>query len=98
MDTTESRDSVRLPEPTSSGEISLEETLATRRSVRQYTDEPLTDVQISQLLGIGLHVGLRPMRLPVLQERSDISALAAGVHRADLRRTTNLTCHQEPSA
>ena len=50
MDTTASRDSVRLPEPTSSGEMSLEETLATRRSVRQYTDEPLTDVQISQLL------------------------------------------------
>lgn len=50
MDTTESRDSVRLPEPTSSGEMSLEETLATRRSVRRYTDEPLTDVQISQLL------------------------------------------------
>ena len=50
MDTTASRDSVRLPDPTSFGEMSLEETLATRRSVRQYTDEPLTDVQISQLL------------------------------------------------
>ncbi len=50
MDTTAPRETVRLPEPISSGEMSLEETLATRRSVRQYTSQPLTDVEISQLL------------------------------------------------
>lgn len=50
MNTTSSRETVRLPEPITRGEMSLEETLAARRSVRQYTDEQLTDVETSQLL------------------------------------------------
>ena len=39
-----------LPEPRTDSEVSLEETLARRRSVRQYTDQPLTMEEISQLL------------------------------------------------
>lgn len=39
-----------LPEPRLKGELSLEETLAQRRSVRSYTDEELTLEEISQLL------------------------------------------------
>ncbi len=39
-----------LPQPRTSSEVSLEETLARRHSVRQYTDEPLTMDHISQLL------------------------------------------------
>lgn len=50
MGTTASWETLRLPEPISTGELSLEETLAIRRSVRQYTSQPLTDVEISQLL------------------------------------------------
>ncbi len=39
-----------LPEPRTGSDVSLEETLARRRSVRQYTDQPLTMEEISQLL------------------------------------------------
>ena len=39
-----------LPEPRTDSEVALEETLARRRSVRQYTDQPLTMEEISQLL------------------------------------------------
>ncbi len=39
-----------LPEPRLQGELSLEETLARRRSVRSFTEEELTLEEISQLL------------------------------------------------
>lgn len=53
----------RLSEPERTGERSLEETLAKRRSVREYTDEPLTESEIAQLLwaaqGVTSSRGLR---------------------------------------
>lgn len=39
-----------LPSPTLKGEMSLEEALSARRSVRRFTDQSLTLAQISQLL------------------------------------------------
>jgi SagB-type dehydrogenase family enzyme len=39
-----------LPEPELAGELSLEETLSLRRSVRSYSDMPLTLHELSQLL------------------------------------------------
>ena len=42
--------STDLPAPALSAELSLEETLASRRSVRDYDDEPLTTAEIGQLL------------------------------------------------
>lgn len=41
---------VKLPEPRYDSSISIEETLLQRRSVRDYTDEPLTLQEVSQLL------------------------------------------------
>jgi SagB-type dehydrogenase family enzyme len=41
---------IKLPEPVLDGSMSVEKTLATRRSVRQYEDEPLTLKEISQLV------------------------------------------------
>lgn len=41
---------VKLPEPLREGGISVEEALLKRRSVRSYTDEPLTPAHVSQLL------------------------------------------------
>jgi len=54
---------VDLPDPRLSGTQSLEETLATRRSVREFTDEPLSESDIGQLLwaaqGVTDPAGLR---------------------------------------
>ena len=41
---------VDLPQPQIEGEVSLEETLQTRRSVREYADAPLALDEVSQLL------------------------------------------------
>jgi SagB-type dehydrogenase family enzyme len=41
---------LELPAPRPKGDISLEEALAARRSVREFTDEPLTMQDLSQLL------------------------------------------------
>lgn len=44
---------IALPAPDLKGKLSLEETLAQRRSVRSYTSEELTIKQVSQLLWAG---------------------------------------------
>jgi len=41
---------IRLPQPRFHSEISLEETLLKRRSVREYADAPLILGEVSQLL------------------------------------------------
>ena len=43
-------ETIRLPPPTLRGERSLEEALARRRSVREFTDERLSDADVGQLL------------------------------------------------
>ncbi len=41
---------IDLPEPVTDGQMSLEKTLTLRRSIRSYTEEPLTVSEVSQLL------------------------------------------------
>lgn len=41
---------IELPSPRTAGELSLEEVLAARRSVREFTDDPLEMAELSQLL------------------------------------------------
>jgi SagB-type dehydrogenase family enzyme len=41
---------VKLPDPTSDGKVSVEKTMAERRSVRQYANAPLKLADVSQLL------------------------------------------------
>ena len=51
MSRTKASKRIRLPRPAIKGQhYCLEETLAARRSVREFTDEPLTEAEISQLL------------------------------------------------
>jgi len=42
-------DTISLPQPQLTGEISIEETLSKRRSVREYTDSPLSISEVAQL-------------------------------------------------
>jgi len=48
--TPESAVTIKLPEPRTKGEVSLEETMFKRRSVRDFADKPLTLQEVSQLL------------------------------------------------
>ncbi len=41
---------IKLPEPKHSGEVSVEEAIKSRRSVRNFTNEPITIEELSQLL------------------------------------------------
>jgi SagB-type dehydrogenase family enzyme len=50
IESTKTGEKVKLPEPESRGPLSLEETLARRRSRRAFTSEPLTPKMLSQLL------------------------------------------------
>jgi len=81
-----------LPEPQYDSEISIEEALLERRSIRQYTGEPLTLQEVSQLLWAGQGItdprGLRtapsagalyPLEIYVVV--GDVENLAEGVYR-----------------
>jgi len=46
----ESSEIIKLPEPAYTSEVSIEKALLNRRSVRDYTDEPLSLEEVSQLL------------------------------------------------
>jgi SagB-type dehydrogenase family enzyme len=54
---------IKLPAPETKNDTSVEEALSKRRSVRRYTDEPLTLAEVSQLLwaaqGVTSREGLR---------------------------------------
>ncbi len=41
---------IHLPPPSQKGKVSLEEAIARRRSIRDFTSEPLSQLQLSQLL------------------------------------------------
>ncbi|NJE77482.1 nitroreductase, partial [Thermococcus sp. ES12] len=41
---------IKLPEPKIKGEMSLEEAIYRRKSIRRYTSEPLTLSELSQVL------------------------------------------------
>lgn len=84
--------SVQLPRPGSDSGISIEKALRSRRSVRDYRDEPLTLVEIGQLLwaaqGVTAPGGFRTVPsagalypLEVYLVAGNIVGLASGIYR-----------------
>lgn len=90
-------DRVSLPEPKLRGEVSVEEALSKRRSVREYKDTPLTLSELGQLLwaaqGITLPSrGFRtapsagatyPLELYVSIREGGVEGLRAGIYHYD---------------
>ena len=89
---------VKLPEAETKGKISLEETLAARRSVRRYADGPLSLKEVSQLLWAAQGVtekrrGFRTapsagatFPLEIYLVAGDVKGLKAGLYRYLPRR------------
>jgi len=87
---------IRLPEPRHESNLSIEETLLRRRSIREYQDVPLTLTDVSQLLwaaqGITDPAGFRTAPsagatypLEVYLVVGDVKNLSAGVYRYEPR-------------
>jgi len=83
---------IKLPQPQFDSRSSVESTLLKRRSIRRYTDEPLTLVEISQLLwaaqGVTHHRGFRtapsagalyPLEIYIVAGK--VTGLAAGIYK-----------------
>lgn len=93
---------VRLPQPRTDGPLSVEQAILRRRSRREYTGEPLTVEEVSQLLwaaqGItaphlwtGLRSapsagGLYPLETYVVVKEGGVVGLEAGVYHYDPHR------------
>ena len=90
---------VKLPPPKKRGEMSLEETIARRRSVREYKGEPLSLSQLSQVLwaaqGLTDARGLRaapsagaayPLEVFVLIGRDGVDGLEPGIYHYNVTK------------
>ena len=97
---------IKLPPPQLKGKMSLEEAIASRRSVRKYRSEPLTPSQLSQLLwsaqGITGAGGLRaapsagatyPLEIFVFIGKQAVEGLQAGIYHYDVV-SHSLVLHQ----
>jgi SagB-type dehydrogenase family enzyme len=87
----------KLPEPRYDSDVSIEESLVKRRSVREYAAEPLTLEEVSQLLWAaqGITSGWGGRTAPSAGARyplevyvvvGNVKGLAAGVYRYDPKR------------
>ena len=99
---------LHLPPPSQKGSISLEETINRRRSVRDFTDEPLSQSQLSQILwaaqGItDTHSRYRtvpsagatyPLEIIVVCGRNGVEGVGDGIYHYDVD-SHSLILHRE---
>ena len=83
---------ISLPEPVTDSDVSVEAAIKARRSVREYTKEPLTLADVSQLLWAAQGITERPIRraapsagglypLEIYLVAGNVESLPAGVYR-----------------
>ena len=101
------RPEVKLPPPGERGDMSLEETIYRRRSVRDYKEEPLSLSQLSQVLwaaqGLTDSRGLRaapsagatyPLDVFIFIGRDGVEGLEPGIYQYDVAKHS-LSLHKE---
>ncbi|UCH23439.1 MAG: SagB/ThcOx family dehydrogenase [Deltaproteobacteria bacterium] len=97
MNSATNREIIKLPEPVFNGGISVEKALAARRSVRNFTNEPLTLSELSQLLwaaqGLSNSSGLRTAPsagalypLEIYLMAANVKDLPAGVYKYNCQK------------
>jgi len=97
---------IKLPPPQLKGKVSLEDTIAKRRSVRRYRSEPLTLSQLSQVLwcaqgitGAGKHRAAPsagatyPLEIFVAVGKQTVEGLEAGIYHYEVD-SHSLVCSQ----
>jgi SagB-type dehydrogenase family enzyme len=97
---------IKLPSPITRGKLSLEQAILKRRSVRRFTDEPLSLEQLSQLLwsaqgttgtGVGRAApsagATYPLEIFIVVSEHGIENLAAGIYHYDVENHS-LSLHQ----
>jgi SagB-type dehydrogenase family enzyme len=75
---------VKLPDPARDGKVSVEKTMAERRSVRQYADAPLKLADISQLLWAAYGVTQPVPNVPQLHGGLKAAPSAGGLYPLEL--------------
>ena len=86
---------VALPKPITAGTVSVEEALERRASIRNYTDQPITMQQVSQLLWAAQGItrpswggrtapsagGTYPLEVYLVVAKNGVEGLTAGVYQ-----------------
>ena len=98
---------IRLPLPSQKGTASLEEVIARRRSIRHFTSEPISQLQLSQILWVtqGISSTSRyrtvpsagatyPLEIFVVCGRNSVEEIGEGAYHYDIAQHS-LTLHRE---
>lgn len=99
---------VYLPEPRQKGSMSLEETIVRRRSIRDFTSRPVSQLQLSQILWVAQGISdvrgdyrtvpsagaTYPLEVFVVCGDNSIEQLAGGIYHYDMVSHTLALHHQ----